>query len=113
LRNPGCKFSLDNFGSVLFHVPQASCDIATDRIDAAMVKAIHGTGQVMGLETIAEFVENGAILERLRALGVNYAQGYGIHVPQPLETILATHRRASGLLTDDTQPGACRPNTGE
>ncbi|MHC5747294.1 MAG: EAL domain-containing protein [Nostoc sp.] len=39
---------------------------------------------VMGIKTIAEFVENDAILERITALGIDYAQGYGIAVPCPL-----------------------------
>ncbi len=41
-------------------------------------------GHVMGLQIIAEFVENDAILTRLKVLGVDYAQGYGISTPQPL-----------------------------
>jgi EAL domain-containing protein (putative c-di-GMP-specific phosphodiesterase class I) len=41
----------------------------------------------MGIRTTAEYVENDQILEKLRELGVDYAQGYGLHVPQPLEVI--------------------------
>jgi EAL domain-containing protein (putative c-di-GMP-specific phosphodiesterase class I) len=43
----------------------------------------------MGIKTIAEYVENDAILEKLRELGVDYAQGYGIHKPCPMEQCLA------------------------
>jgi EAL domain-containing protein (putative c-di-GMP-specific phosphodiesterase class I) len=44
----------------------------------------------MGMETIAEFVENEQILDKLRAIGVNYAQGYGIGRPRPLaEMVIA------------------------
>jgi EAL domain-containing protein (putative c-di-GMP-specific phosphodiesterase class I) len=39
----------------------------------------------MGMETVAEFVENDAIVEVLRDVGVDYAQGYGICPPRPLE----------------------------
>ena len=59
-------------------------DIVDDPIDLAMVKSINDMGHVMGKQTIAEFVENDAILEQLRAIGVDYAQGYGIGRPQPL-----------------------------
>jgi EAL domain-containing protein (putative c-di-GMP-specific phosphodiesterase class I) len=54
-------------------------------IDLAMVEAINRIGHVMGIQTIAEFVEDEAILEKLRALGVNYAQGYWVGRPAPLE----------------------------
>jgi EAL domain-containing protein (putative c-di-GMP-specific phosphodiesterase class I) len=54
-------------------------------IDMAMVSSINEIGQVMGKETIAEFVENEAILEKLREIGINYAQGYGIGPPRPIE----------------------------
>jgi predicted signal transduction protein with EAL and GGDEF domain len=59
-----------------------------DKIDYAMVKAINEVGHTMGMETIAEYVENKGIREMLRELGVDYAQGYGIHQPQPFEEIL-------------------------
>ena len=42
----------------------------------------------MGKRTIAEFVENDAILARLREIGVDYAQGYGISRPQAIENLL-------------------------
>ena len=47
-----------------------------------MVKSINEIGQVMGKKTIAEFVENEPILEKLREIGVDYAQGYGVGRPQ-------------------------------
>jgi len=39
----------------------------------------------LGLRTLAEFVENDKIRECLRKLGVDFAQGYGIHKPEPIE----------------------------
>jgi EAL domain-containing protein (putative c-di-GMP-specific phosphodiesterase class I) len=51
-------------------------DMTDDPIDKAMVEAINSIGHVMHIETIAEFVENDAVLEALRAMGVDYAQGY-------------------------------------
>ena len=49
-----------------------------------MVRAINEIGQVMGRQTVAEFAETPAIVELLRQIGVNYAQGYGIERPKPL-----------------------------
>jgi EAL domain-containing protein (putative c-di-GMP-specific phosphodiesterase class I) len=46
-----------------------------DPVDLAMVKSINEIGHVMGKKTIAEFTENELILAKLRALGVDYAQG--------------------------------------
>ncbi|MCP3868033.1 MAG: EAL domain-containing protein [Gammaproteobacteria bacterium] len=60
-------------------------DIMEDEIDFAMVRSINEIGHVMGKQTIAEFVESRAILERLRGIGVDYAQGYGIARPVPLD----------------------------
>ncbi len=93
----GCRFSLDDFGSgvssfaYLKNLPVDNLkidgsfvkDIVDDPIDFAMVQSINQIGHVMGLRTTAEFVENDAILSRLREIGVDYAQGYGIHRPEP------------------------------
>ena len=53
-----------------------------NKIDYAMVESINQIGQVMGLKTIAEFVENDAIIAELKKIGVNYGQGYGINKPE-------------------------------
>ncbi|MFQ5643396.1 MAG: EAL domain-containing protein [Thiogranum sp.] len=101
LKALGCLFALDDFGSglssfgYLKNLPvdylkidgQFVRDMVDDPIDAAMVSSINQIGQVMGMKTIAEFVENRAILERLRELGVDYAQGYGLAGPGPLDEV--------------------------
>jgi len=59
-------------------------NIANDLTDFAMVETINRIGHIMGLRTIAEFVENDAILVKLREIGVDFAQGYGLHKPESL-----------------------------
>ena len=92
LRRLGCKFSLDDFGSGLSSFAYLKNlqvdylkidgmfvrDILNDPVDYALVKSIHEMGRVMGKRTIAEFVENNEILEKVKEIGVDYAQGYGV-----------------------------------
>ncbi|ORU93638.1 MAG: hypothetical protein A6F70_06115 [Cycloclasticus sp. symbiont of Bathymodiolus heckerae] len=102
IKEHGCGFSLDDFGSGLssfgylknLNVDTLKIDglfvrdILDDPIDAAMVESINNIGHVMGMKTIAEFVENDAIAEKLRLLGVDFLQGYGIHKPAPIDHLL-------------------------
>lgn len=94
----GCQFALDDFGSGLSSFAYLKSldvdylkidgafvkDMVEDPIDRAMVESIHNIGSVLKLKTIAEFVENDAIIEALKEVGVHYAQGYGIARPRPL-----------------------------
>ena len=59
-------------------------DMAADPMDYAIVEAINRIAHILGLKTVAEFVEDEATLTRLRALGVDYAQGYFIAKPEAL-----------------------------
>ncbi|MGF1759004.1 EAL domain-containing protein [Photobacterium sagamiensis] len=103
LKALGCLISLDDFGSglssfgYLKRMPVDIIkidgmfvrDIADDEMDFAMVKAINELAKKMGKQTVAEFVENEAILTRLQSLGVDYAQGYYFGKPKPLAELVA------------------------
>ncbi len=54
-----------------------------DPIDRAMVQVINHIGHVMGKRTIAEFVETVEVMEALREIGIDYAQGLAIGAPLP------------------------------
>jgi len=102
VRALGCGVSLDDFGSGLSSFGYLKNldvdtlkidgifvrDILDDPIDAAMVEAINTIGHVMGLKTVAEFVENEHIARKLIEIGVDYLQGYGIGKPLPIDDIL-------------------------
>ncbi len=99
LRDRGCYFALDDFGSglssfaYLKNLPVDYLkidgffvrDMIDDRISLELVKSINDIGHVMGKKTIAEFVENEAIRQALREIGVDYAQGYHIGKPAMVE----------------------------
>ncbi len=101
LKEIGCQFALDDFGSGLssfaylknFTVDFLKIDgafvkdLVNDPIDLAMVKSINEIGHVMGIKTIAEFVENAAILKKLSEIGVDYVQGHGIGKPHRLDDL--------------------------
>ena len=102
LKQVGCHFALDDFGSGLSsfgYLKNLSVDylkidgmfvknMVNDPIDSAMVKSINDIGHVMGMKTIAEFVENEDIKNALEKLGVNFAQGYGVGKPQLFNNFL-------------------------
>lgn len=102
LKTKGCKFSLDDFGSglssftYLKNLPVDYLkidgafvkDMETDPIDRAMVEAINHIGHVMGLKTIAEFVESEVILDHLKQIHVDYVQGDWLQEPHPLASLL-------------------------
>jgi diguanylate cyclase (GGDEF)-like protein/PAS domain S-box-containing protein len=92
LRALGCHFSVDDFGSGLSSFGYLRSlpvdyikidgafirDIAGNDINRALVKAINEVGHVMGIRTVAEFVEDDPTLDAVRALGIDYAQGYAL-----------------------------------
>jgi len=99
LKNYGCKFALDDFGSGLSSFAYLKslpvnylkidgsfvCDVSRDKIDRAMVESIQQVGSVMGLRTIAEHVEDEDTLKTLQEIGVDYVQGYYLGRPEAVE----------------------------
>ncbi|MEM1229520.1 MAG: DUF1631 family protein [Pseudomonadota bacterium] len=97
----GCQFSLDDFGtglssySYLRNLPVDFVKIdgvfvrgiADNPGDFAVVKSINEIGHYMGKKTIAEFVENKAVLDKLGEIGVDFGQGWEIDRPQLLEDL--------------------------
>jgi len=94
----GCKFSLDDFGSGYSSYAYLKSlnvdylkidgafvkDIANNKADVAIVKSMNEIAHSLGMETIAEYVENNEIRDILREIGVDYVQGYGIEKPKLL-----------------------------
>lgn len=101
MKGVGCKFALDDFGSglssyaYLKNLPVDYVkidgvfvkDIASDKSDYAMVKSINEMAKFLGKRTIAEYVENNDILEKLKEIGIDYAQGWGIEKPVMLDEL--------------------------
>lgn len=59
-------------------------NINHDPIDRAMTETINRIGHLMGLRTVGEFAESAEVIAELQAIGVDFAQGYGVQRPQPL-----------------------------
>jgi diguanylate cyclase (GGDEF)-like protein/PAS domain S-box-containing protein len=112
LRLLGCAVSLDDFGSGVSSFAYLKAlgadflkidgmfvgNISQDKVDYAMVRSITEIGHVMGKRVIAESVENDAVLEKLGELGVDYAQGFGVSAPHPIDEIASIG--IAGLLSN-------------
>jgi diguanylate cyclase (GGDEF)-like protein/PAS domain S-box-containing protein len=101
LRRIGCAFGLDDFGSGVSSFAYLKAlgadylkidgmfvgNISQDKVDYAMVRSINEIGHVMGKKVIAESVESEAVLAKLREIGVDYAQGFAVGQPRPIEQL--------------------------
>ncbi len=99
LRKLGCKFALDDFGSGLSSLAYLKNlnidflkiegsfvrDMLDDPLDQVVVEAVSLIGKRANIATIAEWVENEALLEAVKAMGIDFAQGFGIHKPEIID----------------------------
>ena len=104
LRELGCRFALDDFGSGLSSFSYLKRlpldflkidglfvrDMLNDPVDLAMVRTIHDVAKVLKLQTIAEWVEDQATLESLESIGIDFVQGYHISKPIRVSELLPT-----------------------
>ena len=111
LRALNCSFALDDFGSGLSSFGYLKAlpvdilkidglfvrDIVDDPVDLALVRSINEIAHLLGKKTVAEYVENDAILQSLKELGVDYGQGYGISIPMPLDSLAFKEQPGSSL----------------
>ncbi len=111
LRTLGCRFALDDFGSGLSSFGYLKSldidyvkidggfvkDMNNDPMDAAMVRAINEIAHIMGVQTIAEFVETKEIYDRLCRLAVDFGQGHSIATPRPVEELFQGTGRQTSL----------------
>jgi EAL domain-containing protein (putative c-di-GMP-specific phosphodiesterase class I)/PleD family two-component response regulator len=98
----GCAFALDDFGSSLSslaHMKNLPAeyikidgkfikDITVNSSHFSTVRSINEIAHALGKKTIAEFVEDDDTLDKLKEIGVNYAQGYAIGRPLPIKGLL-------------------------
>jgi diguanylate cyclase (GGDEF)-like protein len=98
LKGMGCRFALDDFGTgmssfaylkylpvdVLKVAGTFITDMATDPMDYAIVDAVNRISHILGMETVAESVENAEALAKIIELGMDYAQGYFIAEPEAM-----------------------------
>ena len=107
IKELGCLIALDDFGSGLSSFGYLKAlpvdivkidglfvrDIDVNEMDYVMVRSINDLAKQMGKHTVAEFVENTQVLDKLIELGVNYAQGYVIGRPKPLAELVEELRQ--------------------
>ncbi len=98
LKKMGCRFALDDFGSgfnsfvnlINLPVDQLKLDgsfiqtLDREPVQRSLVGTMHQLANTLGIETVAEFVENEKVLKVLTEIGVNYGQGFYLGKPKPI-----------------------------
>jgi diguanylate cyclase (GGDEF)-like protein len=107
----GCRFSIDDFGSghasyghlKNLHTDTLKIDgmfvrdMLSNPSDLAMVRSMKEIGHSLGMKVVAEYVATPEILSVVREIGVDYAQGYALHEPAPLETLVQASDVTQGV----------------
>ena len=111
----GCRFALDDFGagfSTFHYLKRLPVDVlkidgslirdlATDPIDGSIVSSIANVAHALGMDTVAEFVEDPETMAHLRRLGVTFAQGYGLGRPTDITRCLPFRKSSAPDQTTD------------
>lgn len=104
MRALGCRFSLDDFGTgfcSFSHLHTLDVDyfkidgsfvkqLRTSALSVPIVRAINDIAHVLDKRTIAEHTESEELVDALRLLGVDFAQGYAVHRPEPIDSYFAS-----------------------
>ena len=112
MRSLGCAFALDDFGTGFcsfnylrsldvdyFKIDGSFVrDLESSSLSMAVIRSITDIAHVLNKQTIAEHTENDAIFASLQALGVDMAQGFGIHRPEPIEAYFARPSAANATV---------------
>ena len=102
VRALGVQVALDDFGagaSSFGYLKSLTVDylkidgqfirhLLDDALDQAAVRCFVEVARVMGLRTVAEFVDQPRILAKVREMGIDYAQGFLVHRPAPIDELL-------------------------
>lgn len=116
VRSLGIKVALDDFGAgassfgylktmavdFLKIDGQFVRDVVTDPLDEAAVRCFADVARVVGVKTVAEFVDQASVLTRLTEIGIDYAQGYLLHKPEPIDRLLDTASAPEEVLSNVT-----------
>lgn len=102
LHHLGCRFAVDDFGAgfgSFYHLKNLPFDylkidgefiraFPASSVDQLVVTAMVKIAQGLGKQTVAEFVTDEDTVQLLRTIGVDYAQGYHIGLPRPIDEVL-------------------------
>ena len=97
----GVRVALDDFGAgassfgylknlavdILKIDGQFIKDLMDDPLDDVAVRCFIDAARVVGLKTVAEFADKPAVLCRVRELGIDYAKGFLVHKPEPIDLL--------------------------
>jgi len=114
VRKLGVRVALDDFGagaSAFGYLKTLKVDvlkidglfiegIIDDPLNGAAVRSFVDVARVMGIETIAEYVADEQVYERIREMGIDYAQGFYLHRPEPIERLLQKPAFVENQLTE-------------